>query len=541
VLRAFLLACAIAACGGEAAYAEDAPPFKIVVKTFKVEGDNPIGSAASEALAPFVGEYDGLEPLYAAKDAVNAELASSGYRFYRAILPAQDIVDGVVTIKILALPIGKVAVEGAKYVSPQSVERSVRALKTGAVPNTMEVSRSLAVANEHPSKKLQVSFRESEETPDTLDAVLKVAEEKPWSVFAQINNIGSESEGPRASADSVAGNNAGTGRTRLTMGGQYNNLTRHDDILQGTVTTSPENAENVLQYASSYQLPIYRLNGWLTGFYVHSEVDVEGVQSGIFDIEGAGTFYGLSFKHQLLNIGRYKHSYTLGVQDRLFDTAIATAASGVRIPALSTKVRSRPFSGRYDGSYGWSETSLDFYFDVAHNIEAGYHNNATDYALVRAPATPDFTVAHFGALVTQRLPRGYSALGRMTAQLTGQALIPGEQLGVGGVHSVRGFEERTIAGDKGVILNFELWSPPVKRLLDARFLGFIDVGHKALIDPVVGQRQNDTISSIGLGARWQWRKQVSLAIDYGLPLAGADGEASDRGNSKWHLDLTYRY
>ena len=37
------------------------------------------------------------------------------------------------------------------------------------------------------------------------------------------------------------------------------------------------------------------------------------------------------------------------------------------------------------------------------------------------------------------------------------------------------------------------------------------------------------------------RKQVSLAIDYGLPLAGADGEASDRGNSKWHLDLIYRY
>lgn len=514
---------------------------KIVVKTFKVEGDNPIGAAASEALAPFVGEYDGLEPLYAAKDAVNAALANGGYRFYRAVLPAQDIVDGVVTIKILALPIGKVVVEGAKHVTPQSVERSVRALKPGSVPNTLEVSRALSVANEHPSKKLQVNFRESEQTPDTLDAVVKVAEEKPWSVFAQINNIGSESEGPRASVDSVAGNNAGTGRTRLTMGGQYNNLTRHDDILQGTVTTSPENAENVLQYASSYQRPIYRLNSWLTAFYVHSKVDVEGVQSGAFDIEGAGTFYGLSFKHQLLNIGRYKHSYTFGLQDRLFDTAIADAASGVRIPALSTKVRSRPLAGRYDGSYGWSQTSLDFYFDVARNIEAGLHNNRAEYALVRAAATPDFTVAHLGALVTQRLPRGYSALGRMTAQLTDQALIPGEQLGVGGVHSVRGFEERTIAGDKGVILNFELWSPPVKRLLDARLLGFIDVGHKALIDPVVGQRQNDTISSIGLGARWQWRKQLSLAIDYGLPLAGADGEASDRGNSKWHLELSYRY
>ena len=174
---------------------------------------------------------------------------------------------------------------------------------------------------------------------------------------------------------------------------------------------------------------------------MHSEVDVEGVQSGIFDIEGSGTFYGLNFKRQLLNHGRYKHSYTLGAQDRLFSTMIATAASGVRIPALSTKVRSRPFAVRYDGSYGWSQTSLDFYFDVAHNIEAGLHNNASDYALVRAAAKPDFTVGHFGALVTQRLPHGYSALGRMTAQLTDGALIPGEQLGVGarirGTHRCR--------------------------------------------------------------------------------------------------------
>ena len=116
MLRAFLLACAITACGGEAAHAEDAPPFKIVVKTFKVDGDNPIGAAASEALAPFVGEYDGLEPLYAAKDAVNAALASSGFRFYRAVLPAQEIVDGVVTIKIVALPIDKVVVEGVQKI-----------------------------------------------------------------------------------------------------------------------------------------------------------------------------------------------------------------------------------------------------------------------------------------------------------------------------------------------------------------------------------------------------------------------------------------
>ena len=540
MLKAFLLACAVAVSGGEAAFAEDAPPMKFVVKAYQVEGDNPLGAAASEALTPFVGEFDGIEPLYAAQDALNSALANAGFRFYRAILPPQELDTGTIVLKVVAMPIGKVSVEGTKYVAPEAVQRSLPPLQAGTVPNTRQVSRALAVANEHPSKRLQVNFRASEETPDALDAVIKVTEEKPWSVFAQINNIGSESEGPRTGGDTAAGNNAGTGRTRLTMGGQYNNISRHDDILSGSVTTSPENAENVMQYMTSYQLPVYALSGWLSAFYVHSEVDVDSVANA-FDIQGAGTFYGLSYKHQLLSRGRLRHSISLSLQDRFFDTAIFGANGGFRNPALSNKVRSRPLALRYDAGLLWSATSLDFYVDVARNIESGQHSSASAYTLVREPARPDFTVAHFGALVTQRLPRGFNFVSRMTAQLTDRALIPGEQLGIGGVNSVRGFEERTIAADKGVILNFELWSPPVPQAFGARFLGFVDVGHKALEDPVIGQRENDTISSIGVGTRWQWRKQLSLAIDYGLPLASADGEASDRGNSKWHLDLTYRY
>ena len=531
--------CAIAASGGEAAYAEEAPPINFVVKAYQVEGDNPLGAAANQALAPFVGEFDGIEPLYAAQDALNSALANSGFRFYRAILPPQDLDTGTIILKVVAIPIGKVVVEGAKHVAPEAVERSLPALRAGVVPNTREVSRDLAVANEHPSKHLRVNFRESEDTPDALDAVVKVVEEKPWALFAEINNIGSDSEGPKSSSSAAAGDNAGTGRSRLTMGGQYNNLTRHDDIISGSVTTSPENADNVMQYMTSYQLPVYALNGWISAFYVHSEVDVNDVAN--FDIQGAGTFYGVSYKHLLLNHGRLKHSISVSLQDRLFDTAVFGAGGGLRSPVLSNKVRSRPLALRYDGGLLWSDTSLDFYVDVAHNVESGQHSSGKFYALVRAPARPDFTVAHFGAQVTQRLPRGFSVLGRMTAQLTDQALIPGEELGFGGAHSVRGFEERTIAGDKGVILNLELWSPPVPQVFGARFLGFVDFGHKALEDPVPGQRENDTISSIGVGTRWQWRQQLSLAIDYGLPLARADGEASDRGNSKWHLDLSYRY
>lgn len=294
------------------------------------------------------------------------------------------------------------------------------------------------------------------------------------------------------------------------------------------------------QYGAFYQVPLYALHGWLTAFYVKSDVDVGNVQ-GLFDVSGSGDFIGLSFRYDLVGVGRYHHSFTAGLQDRLYDTGIGNAITGQPIAAFSTKARSRPLSLRYDGGYNWTATSLDFYVDLTQNLSFGGHNRDADYRAVRLRSDSGWKALRIGALVTQRLPRGFLGVGRMTGQYATEPLLPGEQIGFGGDRSVRGFEQRTIAGDKGVQFNVEVWSPPVERLYGVRFLTFFDAAHKVLEIPVVGQRPNDTISSIGIGARWQWRDELVASLDYGQPLANADGEAADRGNSKIHFNLEYRY
>ena len=77
-----------------------------------------------------------------------------------------------------------------------------------------------------------------------------------------------------------------------------------------------------------------------------------------------------------------------------------------------------------------------------------------------------------------------------------------EQIGFGGENSVRGFDERTISGDKGLQMNLELWTPPMPELYGVRFLAFFDAAYKVLEKPTIGQRHNDTISSVGVGARF---------------------------------------
>jgi len=510
------------------AVAQAPPPIRVTVERFDVVGDNPLSPAVTEqALAPFLGEYTELAGLMAAVDALEQALKVAGHTFHRVSIqptPAGAL-PTTVQLKVFAFGLGKVTVRGNQHFSEQSIRRSLPVLAADAVPSAPELSRQLAVANQHPRKRATVNFRPGE-APDELDAVIKVQDQRPWSLFGNLNNIGNEQ----------------TGYSRLLVGGQYANLTGHDDVLSTSVTTSPDNANDVFQFGAFYQLPIYALKGWLSAFHVRSDVDVGNVQD-FFDISGSGYFTGVAFRRQLLGVGRYRHTFNVGLQDRLFDNQISNTATGLTIVGLSTKVRSRPVSLRYDAGYNWltSRTSLDFYVDFTRNLDFGGHSGRDDYTRVRPGADPNWKLFRFGGLGTQQLPRGYSVMLRLNGQYSSEPLIAGEQFGVGGERSVRGFEERTVAGDQALVGNLELWSPPIDALHGLRVLGFLDAGYKKIVDPTVGQLPTDTLSSIGVGARWQWLDQLYVGLDYGQVLANADGEASDRGNSKWHFSLSYRY
>ncbi len=511
-------------CGGST-FAQAPPVLTFKVERFEVSGDNPLDAATTEAaLAPFLGDYAGIEGLLAAKDGLEAAFAAGGFNFHRVSLPPQELASGIVVLNVTTFAVGDVKITGNEHFSTANIRTSLPKVVGGGAPNLREVSRSLAVANQHPHKKLKVTFRDSAEQPDTLDAIVKVKDERPWNIFANLNNIGTRE----------------TGRTRLQFGGLYSDLSGHDDILTTAITTSPDNADDVFQFGAFYQIPVYWLSGWLSGFYVRSDVDVGNVQN-FFDVSGSGEFIGVSFKRSLIPVGRYKHSFTAGLQDRNFDTAISNALTGLQILGISTVVRSRPFTLRYDGAYNWDTTSFDFYVDVTQNLSFGGHNNDADYAAVRRVADSNWKVVRFGTLATQRLPRDFLGVFRLNGQYAKDPLIPGEQFGFGGERSIRGFDERTVAGDSGLVANLEIWTPPVLQLGGVRFLGFLDAGHKKLERPAARQRGSDTISSIGVGARWNWREYLALSVDYGQPIATADGEAADRGTSKWHVNLQVRY
>ena len=108
----------------------------------------------------------------------------------------------------------------------------------------------------------------------------------------------------------------------------------------------------------------------------------------------------------------------------------------------------------------------------------------------------------------------------VNAQYTTDSLVPGEQFGLGGPDSVRGYLVREVAGDRGWQGQFELYTPDVAtrfKMPDSyrmRFLAFYDYGQFRDNDPPrTPLLTADSIYSVGLGMRMTYRKTVTLRFD----------------------------
>jgi hemolysin activation/secretion protein len=497
------------------------PVVEFDVSSFAIEGDNQLNAEETNTtLAPFLGHHQGLEQLLAAAKALETAHADKGYAFHRVILPAQTMDNDVITLTVVAFTLGNTEITGNEYFTQEQILASLPLLQAGQALNTRELTRNLSLANRHPSREHVINIKKGEEA-DTVDADIKVKDKRPYMGFVGINNIGTKD----------------SGRVRITGGGQDANFLGFDDILTASYTTSQKYPEDVKQYGVSYSVPIYQWASQINTFYSYSDVDSGTVNS--FDISGAGQFMGFNINHILLSHGNYSHEINVGLIDKLFKNDSIFA--GIN---FSSDVRSRPINLAYTGIYKTEKVHASATASFNINTGAGGKNSDLEYAINRLGADTDWQRWNLDAFINYFLENDWLVRGIAEVQLTDDALIPGEQFGLGGMYSVRGFEERAVSSDSGLRLTAEVWSPPLEIIKDLRVLAFIDYGYMDRETTFAGEDSSDSIMSIGLGTRWNWQENINLAVDYGYVINDAehlrDTEA-DHGNVKFHVNLLVRF
>ena len=516
---AMFLAGATAAAVVAVAPAQEATPVvRFEVERFVVEGDNPLSEAQTRSvLDPFTGEHAGVDGLLAAADALEQAIRDVGVAFQRVVLPPQSLQDGEVVLRVAVFTVAGVEVRGAQHHSEANVRRSVPALREGETPDTGAIARALAVANRQLWKTTTLTFRESGTEAEGLDAVLGVEDRPPRLVWSGLNNTGS----------------ASTGLWRWSLGGSAGNLFDRDHTLDASFTTSPGHAGQVRQWGIGYGLPVYGLGGMLSGYFVRSDAETGRVLDA-FDVSGAGKFGGVLYTQEFERRGRLFHRLAAGIDDRHFDNDVVFA--GVN---FGQDVRSRPLSLHYAAEYAGDDWDLDFRLQYARNLESGGDNGDGAYHRNRAGAEAGWDAFRGGATLSRPLPAGWAVRGVFEGQYANEALIPGEQFGLGGIGSVRGFSEREVSGDDGLRASLELWSPAVPGGDGLWFLVFTDMGRMRFKGvPPASSPRDDTIASIGAGARWHWKEHVALQLDVGVVVEGTP--AREHG-ARGHLNVLVRY
>lgn len=520
-LAAVAAALALAPALSGALAQEAVPRLSFSVERFEVEGDNPLSAVRTEEiLAPYAGEHEGLAGIEAAAQALEAGLAKAGYGFYRVIVPPQRATGGVFRLKVLAFRLKNVEVAGNEHFDDANIKASLPSLRVGEVPDSRAYARDVSLANEHSAKRVAVFMRESDE-PGFIDARVETRDARPWQVFASLSNTGSEA----------------TGDDRLSLGAQYGNLFNRDHALTVSYTTSPGNYGDVKQYGLHYRAPIYPWHSVLNVFYTESDVE-QGTVAQFFDVSGAGRFKGFDFVHTLAPRGKYSHKVAVGIQDKLFEDDSVFQQQGLPQIPIGSDVRSRPLALRYEGRWQRAELVTGFSAEYARNLESGDLNDDADYAAVsNGFAKASWDLVRLRADADYAVGGDWHLLGRFSLQYAGESLISGEQFGVGGVASVRGLEERELAGDNGLFLSIAGRSPEIQPGLHG--ILFADHGRIRRERTVAGIEPGDSASSIGAGLRWQIGPHVNLSLDLARVLNGATDTGS--GDEKLHFNLFARY
>lgn len=508
--------------------AEETPEITFSVQEFNVLGQLPFSAAqVAGILEPFTGDHAGLEGLQAAGDALESELRQQGYAFFAVSLPPQTLTGGVVSLEVVQQRIGAVAVRGHTYFGEDNVKASVPTLVAGLPPNTREISRSVGLVNENPSKSIKVSFKNGKR-PGQVDATIKVEDQREWNVFTSLSNTGNDL----------------TGKWRNTIGFQHNNVFNKDHSYTTAITYAPGESSVVSQLSVNYRVPLYNLKSAVSLFISRSDVD-----TGIVDLNsaaggsaefgsllGGGQIAGLRLRRPFLNRGKYRHSISLAVEDKLVDNNTLISRLGVR---FNDKRRSTPATLSYDMGYQYSKNSWSGQLQYAKNLELNNYNEQADYNT--SPGTPNVDWDLWRSSVYQNIAFGHNWLWRLqlTAQRANEVLIAGEKYGIGGTASVRGYEERVSSGDNALLARNELWLAAIGKA-KVRPVLFYDWGESTnLRSAATGLKTKQQLAGFGLGLRYSLAQKLSAQLD--VARARDSINRTESGDVRAHFNLFARF
>lgn len=407
--------------------------------------------------------------------------------------------------------------------------------------------------NRHPGRRVDVAVAATGERPGAVLLDYLVTENRPWLMYAQVGNTGTKS----------------TSVLRERFGYINNQLTNSDDVFSVEYLTA--NFSDLHALVTSYERPIFddRLRGRVYGsWYTYTASDV-GQPDANFDGDG-------------YSIGAELIWNFLQVEDRFFD-----AVFGLRYDSVTVDNELAGITENERFVLGYAGVRYDHIGEAASTRASGMFEYSLDGAdqqsanrLGRFDADETWVVLNLGVeqsmylepLLDPNLAENAALVHEVVLSARGQIafdhrLVPNYEQVVGGLFTVRGYDEAIVAGDSVFVGSAEYrfhlprsfapeaqpsdflgapfrFSPQYKYGpvdWDLIFKGFVDVGVAVNSDRLSFER-NNTLVGMGVGAELALSRHLNARLDVGWALQDAEttgGEIeNEAGDMRLHFLVT---
>ncbi|MDO4582596.1 MAG: ShlB/FhaC/HecB family hemolysin secretion/activation protein [Planctomycetia bacterium] len=471
--------------------------------------------------APMLQKYLGkpftVRQLRQMEKEIQALYKKHSISFVSVHFPQQDAESGTLQILLVEGKVGNVYVRGARYFDNQHLSKNLY-VQNGNYLDENDVREDLIWLSRNPFREADIEIKQTDET-GVLDVYYDINDMRPWRGTVGYTDTGT----------------LGTGIERIFFGGTYGNLFGKSNLLNYQLTSSSD-FKSVVNHSFTWMMPIPETRNYLSVRGNYATLQPNDLQDGLTWSTG----FDLNRRLWTKITENHRRDARLSVGFEFLHTNTDLDVGGSQTYSLPVQ------TAQFIIGFDWIHYSEKGYvaFDTHLHISPGgfskYNNTEYFQAFSGTESRSDYLFATM-SLDMLRKCTNMDIHCRLFGQVSSAALIAYDQIGLGGIGSVRGYHQYTSEADGGFIMNLEFLTPskrvyfdkklqsmPPYRCLnkeyedDLQFYTFLDVGIGIDWCNEGDSPDSYPLAGIGVGVKYSFGPWINIDLAYGFQLIDPD-------------------
>ena len=471
--------------------------------------------------------------LQEASEVITRYYRERGLILAQAIIPVQQVQDGIVRMEVLEGRLGRVLVEGNAIYGKPTLRAPFQHLVDQPV-DAQSIETGLLILTDLPGLTVFGLFQPGQ-LVGTADLVLKVQDEQRLAGTLRVDQHGTEQTGRLRTRAVLSLNNPTSGGDRVELLAQQTFDPKQQQLFRG-----------------EYRRPMGR------GYYFGGTMERNSfsvAQPG-GDISSATSIRSLYLGRQFMRSRKWNLAFELGFASKETSSRIVAPISEDRLSVASFRLDYDLVDTRFQGlnfayvQYFHGIPNFLSSMGTGEQISAGGGTRSSRQGADGALGGGDFRKVGFGLTRLQTLTKNHSLLLRSEFQWSADLLVPLEQLSIGGPDNVRGYPVAERLWDTGVFFSLEyLINAPLvtdRIAFGNRTWGellqlslFVDQATGKLNDPIASEQSGyATYRAAGAGFRFNLPGAFSSRAMAAWSVGGQT-PGNDRSPQVW-LEFSYQ-